>query len=72
MMNVMKIYLKKDNLVKLDKGLNKELDKGLVRLEELEKEKNKQIPSPKHKKSLQENRNKSIENFMKYQWTWSL
>ena len=64
MMNIMRIYFKKDNLVRLDKEL--------VRLEELEKEKNKQIPSPEYKKSLQENRNKSIENFMKYQWTWSL
>ena len=67
MMNVMKIYLKKEN--KIDRELVG-LDKGLVRLEELEKD--KQISSPEYKKSLQDNRNKSIDNFMKYQWTWSL
>ena len=67
MMNVMKIYLKKEN--KIDQELVG-LDKGLVRLEELEKD--KQISSPEYKKSLQDNRNKSIDNFMKYQWTWSL
>ena len=72
MMNVMKIYLKKENKIDQELVRLEELDKELVRLEELEKEKNKQIPSPEYKKSLQENRNKSIENFMKYQWTWSL
>lgn len=67
MMNVMRIYLKKEN--KIDHELVG-IDKGLVRLDELEKD--KQISSPEYKKSLQDNRNRSIDNFMKYQWTWSL